>query len=176
MKVYVKKGEYQSYIPGIIITIIFLSISIGIFIFCFSYNSLMEVLKKQGFILLFAIVFFVFSLYFIHSLFKHPKGFSAKLNKKVVENYKGNKITYMTFTTFNDNTQEENFIPKTYTCYTYGDNALIENKNYLIKIKEFNWKIKAIEELNELSNNTSKLPNITLSPILIAIGFILRSA
>ncbi len=110
------------------------------------------------------------SLYFMYFLLKKPKRYSAKLLKKNVENYKGRQITYMTFTTEKEKEQEEDFVPRTYTCYTYGYNDLIENERYTIKIKEFNWKIKAVEECND--NITSKVPNMTLSPVLLAVGFI----
>lgn len=172
MKVHVKKGEYQTPILGIIVTIVFLSFSIGIFVSCFSYNSFMEALSRAGMLLIFALVFFAFSLYFVYLLFKSPKGFSAKLTKKNVENYKGKQITYMTFTTEKEMKQEEDFVPATYTCYTYGSNKLIENEKYIIKIKEFNWKIKAVEEDNNLQSNISKVPNMTLFPVFLAVGFI----
>lgn len=172
MKVHVKKGEYQTSIPGIIVTILFLSFSIGIFVSCFSYNSFIEALSGAGMSLIFALVFFAFSLYFVYALFKSPKGYSAKLTKKNIENYKGRQITYMTFTTEKETEQEEDFVPETYTCYTYGNNNLIENEKYIIKIKEFNWKIKAVEEDNDLQSNISKVPNMKLFPVFLAIGFI----
>ena len=172
MKVHVKKGECQTPIPAIIVTIVFLSFSIGVFVSCFSYNSFMEALSEVGMLLIFALVFFAISLYFIYALFKRPKEFSAKLTKKNVENYKGRQITYMTFTAEKEKEQEEDFIPATYTCYTYGNNKLIKNKKYIIKIKEFNWKIKAVEEDNNLQSNIFKVPNMTLSSVFLAIGFI----
>ena len=171
MKVYVKKGEYQTPIPGIIITIVFLSVSLRIFYSCFSYDSFIKVLEHIGINLVFALVFFVFLLFFICILLKRPKAYSAKLTQKNIENYKGKQITYMTFTTEKE-AQEEDFVPETYTCYTYGSNDLIENENYIIKIKEFNWKIKAVEEINDLKNNTAKVTNMTLSTSFLSIGSI----
>lgn len=169
MKVHVKRGEYQSAIPGIIATIAFLSFSIMVFAGCFLANSLMEVLSME---LLFALVFFSFSLYFVYLLLKKPKRYSAKLIKKSIENYKGRQITYMKFVTKKRKEQEEDFVPKTYTCYTYGNNDLIEKEKYIIRIKEFNWKIKSIEEDNDLKEDISKVPNMTLFPVFLAVGFI----
>lgn len=172
MKVYVKKGECQNPIPGIILTIAFLCISLFIFYSCFSYNSFMEILLEKGTDLLFAIVFFAFSLYFLFILFKGPKKFNATLTNKVIENYNGKVITYMTFSTIKDKKQEKDFVPQTFTCYTYGDNDLVENENYVVKIKEFNWKIKTVEEFVVLNNDVSKVPNMTMSPVFLAVGFI----
>lgn len=172
MKVYVKKGEYQTSILGIIATVFFLSFAIGIFASFFSYDSFMEALSEEGISLLFALAFLAFALYFMYSLFSRPKGFRAKLLKKNIENYKGKQITYMIFTTEKEKEQEEDFVPQTYTCYTYGYNDLIENEKYTIKIKEFNWKIKSVEEYND-NNNISKVPAMTLSPVFLAVGFIL---
>ena len=171
MKVYVKKGEYQNLIFGIILTLSFLFFSMYIFITCLSKNNFKETVAENGFLLILALVFFCFSLFFLYGLFKKPKKFNAKLVKKNIENYKGNKITYMKFIAEKD--IEEDVIPKEYTCYSYGENELIENENYIIKIKEFNWKITAVEKNNDSKDSISKIPDSTLLPIVISIGIVI---
>ena len=100
MKVYVKKEDKNTMIPGIIVTIIFLSVSVGIFIAFFkSEKSFADALASFGVTLVFAIIFFGFSMCFIYALFKWPKGYKAKLVNKKIETYNGRQITYMKFKT-----------------------------------------------------------------------------
>ena len=66
MKVYVKKEDKNTMIPRIIVTIVFLSVSVGIFIAFFkSGKSFIDALASFGITLLFAIIFLGFRMYFI---------------------------------------------------------------------------------------------------------------
>lgn len=178
MKVYVKKEDKDTMIPGIIVTIIFLSISVGIFIAFFkSEKSFVDALASFGITLIFAIIFFVLSMFFIYALFKLPKGYKAKLVNKKNEIYNGRQITYMEFNTEKEKEQEEDFISSDYKCYTFGENNLIVGNDYSLKIKEFNWEPKFVEEINDSYEKpknkvASKVPNMTMSPVFLSVGLI----
>lgn len=176
MKVYVKKEDKNTMIPGIIVTIIFLSVSVGIFIAFFkSEKSFADALASFGVTLVFAIIFFGFSMCFIYALFKWPKGYKAKLVNKKIETYNGRQITYMKFKTEKESEQEEDFISSDYRCYTIGENNLIVGNDYSLRIKEFNWEPKFVEEINNSYKRpknkvTSKVPNMTISPVFFSVG------
>ena len=176
MKVYVKKEDKNTMIPGIIVTIIFLSVSVGIFIAFFkSEKSFADALASFGVTLVFAIIFFGFSMCFIYALFKWPKGYKAKLVNKKTETYNGRQITYMKFKTEKESEQEEDFISSDYRCYTIGENNLIVGNDYSLRIKEFNWEPKFVEEINNSYKRpknkvTSKVPNMTISPVFFSVG------
>lgn len=178
MRVFVKKEDKHTMIPGIFVTVIFLSFSVSIFVAFFkSGKSFVDALASFGTILLFAIIFFAFSLYFIYALIKRPKGYKAKLVNKKTEIYNGKQISYMKFSTQKERKQEEDFILSEYKCYTIGDNALIVDHDYSLRIKEFNWEPKYVEEINNLSENSknkvaSKVPNKTVIPVFFSVGLI----
>lgn len=178
MRVYVKKENKNTMIPGIIVTIIFLSVSVGIFIAFFKIGkSFIDALASFGITLLFAIIFFGFSMYFIYALIKRPKGYKAKLVNKRVETYNVKQITYMEFNTEKEREQEEDFISADYKCYTIGENNLIVGNDYSLIIKEFNWEPKYVEEINNSYEQTknkvsSKVPNMTMSPVFFSVGLI----
>lgn len=178
MKVYVKKEDKNTMIPGIIITIIFLSVSVGIFIAFFkSEKSFVDTLASFGIILVFAIIFFGFSMYFIYILFKRPKGYKTKLVNKKIETYNGRQITYMEFNAEKEREQEEDFISSDYRCYTIGENNLIVGNDYSLRIKEFNWEPKFVEEINNSYERTknkvaSKDHNMTTFPAFFPVGLI----
>lgn len=175
MRVYTKKEDRSSMLPGVIATIFFLSFSIGIFIAFFkSEESFIDTLSTLGIALLLAIVFFVLSIYFIFYLFKRPKGYKAKLINKKNETYHGKQITYMEFSTLYE---DEDSMEADYKCYTFGDNNFITNRVYSLRIKEFNWEPKYVEEIDysyvsKKNKVASKIPNVTLSPVFLAMGFI----
>ena len=178
MKVYVKKEDNNTIIPGIIATVIFLLISVGIFIAFFkSEKSFADVLSSFGIVLIFAIIFFGFSMYFIYTLFKKPKSYKVKLVNKKIETYNDRQITYMEFNTEKEREQEEDFISPDYKCYTIGENNLIVGSYYSLRIKEFNWEPKYVEEINNLYESqknkvASKVPNMTMSPVFFSVGLI----
>lgn len=178
MRVYVKKEDKNTMIPGIIVTIVFLSVSIGIFIAGItSGKSFIDVLASFGITLVFAIIFFGFGMYFLYALFKRPKGYKAKLVNKKIETFNGKQITYMEFNTEKEREQEEDFISADYKCYTIGENNLVVGNNYSLKIKEFNWEPKYVEEINDSYEDKknkvkSKVPNMTLSPVFLAVGLV----
>ena len=144
MKVYTQDGESQSMFGGLLVTFVFFVYSLYIFISFIQSKNIAETLADLGVGLVFALIFFVIATYFIILLLKKPKSFTAELVKKEIQVYKGKIITYMEFVTF----EAENKIGMHYFCYTYGENNLILNKKYLIKVKEFNWNIKRVEEEN----------------------------
>ncbi len=176
MKVYVKKKDRQSMLPGIIIITIFLAFSIGVFVSAFNYEgSFLEFLEGGAVLILFAIIFFAFGIFFLYMLIKPSKGYRVKLVSKETENYRGKEITYMKFNVKKNPDEEP--IKSSYNCYTIGENNLIVEKDYILKIKEFNWQPKYIEDINEYYERTkteapTKLPEMNISPVLLAIRFI----
>ena len=175
MKVYSKKEDKKTIVPAIIITIVFLSVSIGMFIAGItSEKSFIDILASFGIASVFAIIFFGFGMYFIYLLLKKAKDYKVKLINKKIETYKGKQITYMEFKMEKAKEQEEDFIPTSYKCYTIGENNFVVGNAYILKIKEFNWEPKYVEEINDSSENkvASKGSNMNLFPIFWAIELI----
>ena len=166
MKVYVKDKDKNPIIPSIIITIVMLTFSIGIFIFFIaSKMPILDILDSLGSLIVLAILFFILGVILIFILLKKPKGYIVKLVNKKIEMYNGMQITYMEFNTedheeitedeeetLEDDEEvledEEEVSNADYLCYTIGENNLFIGKDYLLKIKEFNWEPKYIEEIN----------------------------
>jgi len=182
VKVYVKKEDKNTMIPGIIVTIIFLLFSLGVFIAgIISGKSFIDLLSSFGIVLIFAIIFFGLGMYFVYALIKSPKGYKVKLVNKKIKTYNGKQIIYMEFNIEEDGEKEEDgegeeaFISADYKCYTFEDNNLIVGNAYLLRIKEFNWEPKYVEEISnsyEQPKNkvASNLAKFTMSPVLFSVG------
>lgn len=186
MKVYMKKGESEGIVIHYIITLIIISIVIFIASLCvhnidFDFNYIfsdygifIDFLTEYGFDILAGLVFasiplFIYSAILILFI-KPPKDFKAKLISKKTETYNGKEITYMKFKIICKN-DAPTATPLLYKCFTYGNNDLIENNFYLIKVKEFNWKIKSVHTLeNDFENKITKV-SLFLPFILILILF-----
>lgn len=171
MKVYVKKGECQSLIPGIIASIAFLICPVYVFFTMCSADSFMEGLSKVGSWFIFAIIFLCFDIYFFSLLLKKSKKYTAKLISKTKDKYKGKDIIYMVFRAVKEKELNDDFVPREYRCFTYQDNNLFVNNIYNIYIKEFNWKIKKID--NEIADSIIKTPTSVIKPIFISIELIM---
>ena len=177
MKVYVKKEDNINPISiGITITIVFLSISVGIFVAAImSGKSFYDVLLSYGVALIFATIFLGFGMYFVYILIKRPKAYKVKLINKKLEIYNGKQITYMEFITLKESKQKDSISSK-YMCYTIGENNLIVDNEYALRVKEFNWQPKFVEEINDSYENTknkaiNKYPKINISPVFFALEF-----
>lgn len=169
MRVYVKKKDKKSMIPGLIVTIIFTVFPICVLIGLInSKKELIDALIEYGSVIVFAIIFLGFGLFFVYSLIKSPKGYKATLVTKKSQTYNGKQITYMKFSTQKEKEQDDDFISTNYYCYTFGENDLIINKNYSLKIKEYNWEPKYVEELTE-ENNVLKSAAVNGSNIAFLI-------
>ena len=89
MRVYVKKEDKSSMILGIITIIVFFSFPVVVFISAFkSCKSFLDVISEFGTELLFAVAFFIISIFFIAAIIKHTQRYKAKLMDKKVENYR----------------------------------------------------------------------------------------
>ncbi len=168
MKVYVKKEDKNTKVPGIIVTVLFLSVSIGIFIAAFtSDRSFADIIASALMLLVFALVFFGFAMYFVYALFKKPKGYEVTLVNKKIETYNGKHITCLEFNTEETEAEleamkqeeemEEEFISPDYKCYTIGENNLVVGNKYSLLIKEFNWEPKSVEEIKNPSTGAIKI-------------------
>ena len=176
MKVYVKKGNLKSIVPGLIITLVFGISSIGIFtVFflrfngVFTFDNFIVIISSIGIALLFAIVLFSCAVYFSFLLLKKPKKYSAYLSDKIIETYRGQEINSMTFIIRNEKQSNTQMIHK---CYTKEPSALQVGQNYTVGIKEFHWKIKHVDHLNNAASNANKLSTVTLFPVFLGIEFI----
>jgi len=154
MRVYVKKKNKNSTIPVIVMMIIFLSFPVGVFItFLKSGGSFVDTLLSIGDLLPFVILVSVFGIFCLCVLIKWPKGYKVKLVDKKIETYKGRQITNMLFRTQKENEQEEDFVSDKYKCFTKGENDLIVGNDYILKIKEFGWVPKFVEEISYFNRN-----------------------
>ena len=174
MRVYMKKEDKNTNLTVFILTIIFLSFSVSLLIYLIvNKKSFIDALKLYGSVLIFVIIFLSFSIYFIYYLIKRPKSYKAKLIKKSSEIYNGKLITYMKFIVPKAGEKEDFF---EFECYTIGENNLILDKEYSLKIKELNWEPKCVEELQSVQNSLkNKVPTITLFPVHILIELIFGS-
>ena len=171
MRVYVKKNKKNPMLPGIIVAIIFLAFSLFVFSSFFSDNRpLIDKISSYGVALFFSILFFGFGTVVIVFLFKKPKAYKFKLVKKKSESYNGQKITSMKFESKKNGEKYE------YSCYSIGDNNLVEGYDYVLKVKQYNWEPRYVEELSDkykfddgqVEDKTSK---ITISPVYYALEF-----
>lgn len=176
MRVYVKKENKNTMIPGIIVTIVFLLVSSWVFITVIkSEKSFIEILENFGIELIFSIIFFGIGTCFVYFLFKTPKKYKVKLVNKKIETYNGEQITYMEFMEFElPKAQKGNSNCYSYSCYTKGENDLIVGNDYVLRIKQFNWEPKFVEKLDSCFKNkiAFNLPNRTLTPIFLIFGLI----
>lgn len=175
MKVYIKKGESEQIVIHYVMTLIiltiivlgaFLGISNSNFDLDFDYifsdiEIFIDFITRYSMSFLTALVFGSIPLFIYGAIvflfIKPPKDFKAKLVSKKIETYNGQEITYMKFKIMNKN-NVSTATPLQYRCYTYGKNDLIENNFYLIKVKEFNWKIKSVYELEkDFENRLTKV-------------------
>lgn len=176
MKIKVKSTNHQSPLPGIIITIVFLGISLFIFSlyfvqsnYSFTLNGLIQAISTFGIIyLMFAIIFLCFSLYFIYLLISPPKKYIAILTEKTHINKGEKNYTKVTFETIK-NEDSDNVITKTYKGLIQNDPDLTVKEKYLIGIKEFNWQLKYVTEYSELTKYKKHIPNMNLTPVIISV-------
>ena len=174
MKVYVKrKDKKSSMLFGIGFILFFLSISISVFITVFfrSKSSIENVLS-YGIELLFAIVFFITSIYLIFALFKKPEGYKVVLVEKKVQVYKGKTITYMKFNQasgFETINKKKKRKWTDYACYTKGENDFIVNNTYILMIKEFDHNPRYICEIND---GKIKYKEDTIKDYLASINYL----
>lgn len=173
MKVNVKKEDKNSIAVVIFVIGILLSFSIGIFIAFFKSEktSLVDVLNLFQTLLLFAICFFCISMSIFCYLFKSPRAYRAKLVSKKTEIYDGKQITYMEFYVERDKNLKLDIMPYTYKCYTTFENNLIVGNDYVLKIKEFNYEPKMVEEFNSSYENSKskvidKISNTTRKSVI----------
>ena len=82
MKVFMKKGDYQSLIPVLIITFLFLFVSIYLLYPYFVSESFLDTFFQNGVTLVFGVFFLFFAVLFLIYLFKPPKKYTAVLISK----------------------------------------------------------------------------------------------
>lgn len=185
MKVYMKTGDIRltnsQVAPRLIIAAVFIAVSMIFLNLIFnSGKSFGEILISYGFMVLpIVIMLFAVSIFMVVGYFIPPRPYKAKLVIKRNETYANKQITYMTFIAENElGNDEGNLIPTEYYCYTIGENNLVIGNNYALKIKEFNWIPKYVEELSNATKVKEKIPTPSWIPflfvgILSLIGLVL---
>jgi uncharacterized protein YxjI len=170
MKVYEKKEDKVSNLfVAYIVMALFLVISLGIFISFIVYpGTFFEKIEKAGVLLLFAIVFLFFDGYFFYYLFKKPVKYKAKLINKTFENYNNKDITYLEFLL--EGEKKSSFSFSKFKCYTLEKNDLIVGNSYSISIKQFNWSVKEVSEID--SSSIIDIPTVNMNIVIYAIIFI----
>lgn len=155
----VKKEDAQSVIPGIIVTLIFLGSSVGMIALSYirSDGSLITMIRSDLLMLLFAVVFLAFSVFFIFLLIKPPKAYSAVL-ESISQTDDGIRLV------FSAGMRE-------HICYTAEDMLLTEGQSYTIYVKQFNNKITAVDPDGFGGSDADELKP-TLVPVYAAIIFI----
>lgn len=177
MKVYVKKGDY-SFILSIVLGIVFIGFAIGILLlFTKSERPFNELFAEFGIAIPFAFIFFIIGICIFVILFKPAKEYKLRLISKKEQAYNGMIITYMVFSGDKEKEVFDDLIDTDYKCYTIGQNDLVVNDDYSVKIKEFNCCPKYVEALNSCENNKTKdfVPmSISLITIpIVACGIII---
>lgn len=152
--------------PIIGILILFLTFSVGSFVYIFCNSNPIDRLSKSLDLFIFAVFFFCFSIYAIVLLLKKSKRYSAMLLSKEIENYDGNKIWSMTFRVYKKAKKENDMVSSEYRCFTYSDNPFVVNQRYDIFLKEVNWVITRVFIAGE---QILEVPNSTLKPVFIFI-------
>ena len=175
MKVYTKKEDRGTIIPGVIITIVLLSFPIGMAIINNqSEKSFIDILVSL--VTAFPLnLIFLMGLCLLFAFIKKPKYYKAKLISKKTETYNGKQITYMDFGTRKKKEQEEDLISSHYKCFTVGGNNLVVGNDYLLGIKESSWRPVFVEEANnslkiKKVKAKEEVPNSSYSPVFLFVG------
>ena len=147
MRVYVKEENKQSIMIRIFTIIVFLAVPIGMFMPFFKngqpvIDSIKNALDSLKILALFLLLFLLVGLYCLYILIKPPKGYKVKLIEKDFRTYNGESITSMKF-----HAEKEDARVVDFECYTIGENNLFVGRDYILKIKEFNWTPKYVEEV-----------------------------
>lgn len=145
MKVFMKKGEHQSLVFGIVFTLLFLFVSIYLLYPYFASECFLDAFSQDGTKFVFGIFFSFFDLIFLIYLFKPPKKYIAVLISKSMGDYHGMIVCDMVFEVTKKKKRSYDLIPARFSCFTYEDNDLVINQQYTIYVKEFNWVIKKVE-------------------------------
>lgn len=139
MKVYTKKGIWNSFIMNAyaLFMMILFSISTPI------YSIKLLIDRNPEFIG--GIILCVAVIYFDVRLFAKSGKMRMTLVQKNIENYKGKQICQMIFTISKTNTKKISLKPV--YCYTIGNNDLILNNDYIVTISWFNGLAKQVDNL-----------------------------
>ena len=155
MKKKKKKGDYQSLIPVLIITFLFLFVSIYLLYPYFVSESFLDTFFQNGVTLVFGVFFLFFAVLFLIYLFKPPKKYTAVLISKNMGYYRGEAVYDMVFEALKQKKRSGDLVPRKFSCFTYEDNDLVVNQQYTIYVKEVNWIIKKVEPFD---GKVSKVP------------------
>lgn len=140
MKVFVKKGDYEPPLAGIIVTVVFLSFSLYALYSFLNTDDILKFIEGFGMFIPFALIFFCFGMLFLFYMIKPCGKFNGKLTYKKFEEYNGRNILVMKFKVLGNNSS----IYHEYRCFTYNDNDLGVGRCYELFVKEYNWKIKKV--------------------------------
>lgn len=173
MKIKVKDNYAQSKVPGILFISFFGIASTGIIIGSsekfngnYKLNNISEIVGELGIVSLFATIFLCVSLFLLLYLLKSPKRCTANvlsIDNNVEDDLKTLEILVK------DGAREVVCV-----CQTALSNNIDMTKKYVAYVKEFNWEIKFLEELNqekfeEIDIRTKKLKIMTAACMMLVI-------
>lgn len=123
---------------------------------------------------LLAIFCIVILVYAVKELLKKPTTYVVTLVSKKTEIYKDQMISYMTFTS------NQVKFPNDIKCYTIGQNKFIENREYLLKIKDVVLEPKyiymkqsdRIEDINEEIENKKDVKKYSTTKFFVLLTII----
>ena len=162
-------------IPSICITFGFLGFAGFVFWFTYcnleeiSFRSILEATIGNSMGVAAAIVFGGVGIMLLGYIFKKPVYFKAKLISKTI-NKVNNKET-LCFNVYNE--EKNSSIPLRQYFLSNEPTDLIENMDYALYVKEFNWKVVKIEKIDGTMNFVTKTPPVAMKPVIYMIGFVI---
>lgn len=173
MKIRVRDNNAISKVPGILFITFFGISSTGVIIGSserfngnYKLDEISQVFNDLGIVSLFASIFLCVSLFLLMYLLKLPKRCTSTIlsvNDNVEENIKNVELL------IKDGTREV-----ICECQTALANEIDINKEYVAYVKEFNWEVKFLEELdkqkfNDLFIRTKKIKLLGMVTFLFVI-------
>ena len=169
MKVYPKNEDKKGIIVGFIVGVVLLSF-VGFLIYHLIWElkkgtELHVAILNDSIAIAFAFAFIICGGMIIYYIFKPAKKYKAILLKKEKEKYNNNEVWMMKFKVYIVDNNEEEIIEV--EGYTLEDNNYKVNNNYIVGVKEANWSIRYIEELDEKNYKSNK--GTSFNPLFISL-------
>lgn len=174
MRVKLKDVNPESMIPRFFIMFLFLGVGVILLIpiikAIMTEGIILGLLYSLG-ILIFELVFGGFGLYFLIKLIGPKARYCAVLTSKDSIQHKNKEYMVLDFLI---EKSDDEVILNSYRAYCPIEKSDIftVNEKYIIGIQEANWEIKYAEQYNETKKVKTKIPNLTMRPILYAVGAI----
>lgn len=174
MRIKLKDVHPESMLPRLFIIFLFLGVGIILLI------PIIKVIMTEGIILgllyslgilIFELLFGGFGLFFLIKLIGPKARYCAVLTHKDSVIHKSKEYLVLDFLI---EESDDGVIQNGYKAYCpiKENDIFTVNEKYIIGIQEVNWEIKYVEPFNKTKKTKTKLPNLTMRPILYAVGAI----